>query len=593
MRTYYFETFFICCVLIFGLQLNAQDDSVNFEAVVSKKNLGLNENLRVDFKMNKDGDNFSPPNFEGFKVVGGPNQSVSNMWVNGKRTFSKSYSYFLSPLKKGQLTVGQATIEVDGKLFKTLPVNINVSESVKISRDPNDPSYVVNENLHLVAEVSDTSPYINEGISIVYKLYYSPQINVTNVGEVETPEFKNFWSQNIKIPRLQIERGSFKGDNYNYVTWKKTVLYPQKSGKLEILPLSLDVSVDVPTNRRDFFGNRIYNQVSKKVTAGKKTINVRKLPEGAPKSFNGAVGDFELELKTTKRDLNASESLQAIVKVSGKGNLKLFSPPDLKVPSSLEKYDPEYSENVSTNLLGMKGSISNTFTLVPQFQGKYPINPIEFSFFNTKSNKYETIYSKEVIVNVLEGPTSISQIEPERNKNSSSKNILPSINQFKFIKTSTDLFKINSPSFIYSITFYVLLAIPVLGIVILLLFFRPKKISDSEMLDFKSKRANKLAKKYLSEAKNNLDKKDVFYISLEKALHNFLKSKLAIETSEYSKERIYNLLSERNVNDKTLSSFLKLIENCELARYTPASEVTVNNDYENAVNVISEIDKIL
>ena len=65
----------------------------------------------------------------------------------------KSYSYFLSPLKKGQLTVGQATIEVDGKLFKTLPVNINVSESVKISRDPNDPSYVVNENLHLVAEV--------------------------------------------------------------------------------------------------------------------------------------------------------------------------------------------------------------------------------------------------------------------------------------------------------------------------------------------------------------------------------------------------------------------------------------------------------
>jgi len=97
----------------------------------------------------------------------------------------------------------------------------------------------------------------------------------------------------------------------------------------------------------------------------------------------------------------------------------------------------------------------------------------------------------------------------------------------------------------------------------------------------------------LSEAKNNLDKKDIFYISLEKALHNFLKSKLAIETSEYSKERIYKLLSKRNINNQTLSSFLKLIENCEVARYTPASDVTINNDYENAVNVISEIDKIL
>jgi len=583
----------IFCLLIFGLQLNAQDDSVNFEAIVSKKNLGLNENLRVDFKMNKDGDNFTPPNFEGFKVVGGPNQSVSNMWVNGKRTFSKSYSYFLSPLQKGQLKLGQATIEVDGKLFKTLPVNINVSESVKISKDPNDPSYVVNENLHLVAEVSNINPYVNEAISIVYKLYYSPQINVTNVGEVETPEFKNFWSQNIKIPRLQIERGSFKGDNYNYVTWKKTVLYPQKSGKLEILPLSLDVSVDVPTNRRDFFGNRIYDQVSKKVTAGKKIINVKKLPEGAPKNFNGAVGDFDLELKTTKSNLNASESLQAIVKVSGKGNLKLFSPPDLKVPSSMEKYEPEYKENISTDLSGMEGSMSNVFTLVPQFQGNYPISPIEFSFFNTKSNKYETIYSKELIVNVMEGPISLNQINKENNIDSNLKNILPSIDQFKFIKTSTNLTKINTPTFIYSNTFYILLAIPFLIIVVLIIFFRSKKISKSEMLDFKSKRANKLAKKYLSEAKNNLDKKDIFYISLEKALHNFLKSKLAIETSEYSKERIYKLLSKRNINNQTLSSFLKLIENCELARYTPASDVTINNDYENAVNVISEIDKIL
>ena len=33
---------------------------VKFEAEVSKNKLGVNENLRIDFKMNKDGDNFSP-----------------------------------------------------------------------------------------------------------------------------------------------------------------------------------------------------------------------------------------------------------------------------------------------------------------------------------------------------------------------------------------------------------------------------------------------------------------------------------------------------------------------------------------------------
>ena len=585
--------FYIFFVLAVISNINAQDNAVTFEAVLTKKSLGINENLRVDFKMNKDGDNFTPPSFKGFTVVGGPNQSVSNMWVNGKRTFSKTYSYFLSPIKKGSLTIGQATIEIENNIYKTLPVKISVSESVTVSKDPNDPSYVVNENLHLVAEISNSSPYLNEGISVVYKLYYSPQINVTNVGEIETPEFENFWSQNIKIPRLQIERGSFKGDNYNFVTWKKTVLYPQKSGKLEILPLSLDVSVDVPTNRRDFFWNRIYNQVSKKVTAGKRSINVKALPINAPESFNGAVGKFEIKLNTNKTELNASESLQATVKISGNGNLKLFSPPSIQVPSSLEKYDPEYNEKVSTSLAGMKGFISNTYTLVPQFQGKYPINSVEFTFFNPQLNKYESINSDEIIINVLEGPMSLDESNTNIPNTETTKNILPSLNQFKFIKTESDFVKINSKPFIYSISFYSILIFPILLILILLIFFKSKNISSSKLKESKSRRANKLAKKYLSDARKNLDNKDVFYIALEKALHNFLKSKFSIETFDYSKEKIYNLLLRKEIEKESLELFIKLIENCEFARFTPASNVAINNDYENAVQVITEIDKVI
>jgi len=587
------RVFFIVLISLLTItRLTSQEESVNFEALVSKKSLGLNENLRVDFKMNKDGDNFNPPSFEGFRVVGGPNQSVSNMFVNGKRTFSKTYSYFLSPLEKGLITVGQATIEINGKIFKTLPVEVNVSESVEISKDPNDPNYIVNENLHLVAEVSNPKPFLNEGISIVYKLYYSPQINVTNVGEIETPEFENFWSQNIKIPRLQIERGSYNGESYNYVTWKKTVLYPQKTGRLEILPLSLDVSVDVPTNRRDFFGNRIYSQVSKKITAGRRVIQVSQLPDNAPSSFNGAVGDFDIELTTTKTDLNASESLQATIKISGKGNLKLFSPPSIEAPSSLEKYDPEYTENVSTNLAGMNGNISNTYTLVPQFQGKYPISSVDFTFFNTSLKKYETLKTKEIIVNVLEGPTLLTEkVDPQNSTTPS--NILPSINQFKFIKTKPNLVNINSSSFINSTYFYIIIFLPFFIIILTVIFFKSKKITDSDLKKYKSITANKLARKYLFEAKKNLDKKDMFYVSLEKAMHNFLKSKLSIETSDYSKERIQDLLKNRNVDDDTQKLFIRLIENCEFARYTPASNVAINKDYENAVKVISELDNLL
>ena len=585
-------TLLLLFISIIPFEIHAQGQGISFEAIISKKTLGINETLRVDFKVNKDGDNFSPPNFKDFRVVGGPNQSVSNSWINGKRTFSKSYSYFLSPIKKGSLSIGQATIEIANQLYKTMPVKVLISKSVTLNNDPNNTNYVVNENLHLVAEVSKSNPYLNEGISVTYKLYFSPQINVTNVGEIDSPEYVDFWSNNIKIPRLQIERGSYKGDSYNYVIWKKIVLYPQKVGKLNIKPLSLDVSVDVPTNKRDFFGNRIYTQVPKTVTAGNRLIQVKPLPGNAPINFNGAVGNFEIIFSSSKTELNSSESLQATIKVKGSGNLKLFSAPELSAPSSLEKYDPEHSENVKTTLKGMSGDISDTYTLVPQFKGKYPISPVEFVYFDPTSNKYKSIFSKEIVVNVLEGPSSFSQ----KNKtqvlsNDNTNNISLTKSQFRFIKTKTELIKIESQKFIYSTPFYLLLLLPVIIIFVLIGFFKFKTVSDSDIKGYKSRRANKLAKKYLTEAKISLSSKDVFYVALERALHNFLKSKLSIETSDYSKEKIKLLLGNKNIQIESIDLFIKLIENCEYARYTPASNVVINKDYENALKVISEIDK--
>ncbi|SUZ78834.1 uncharacterized protein METZ01_LOCUS31688 [marine metagenome] len=584
----------IAFILLFAYCVNvfSQDQGISFIAELSKKTLGINENLRVDFKMNQDGDNFIAPSFEGFRVVGGPNQSVSNMWVNGKRTFSKIYSYYLSPLKTGSLSIGQATIEIENKIYKTIPVKVKVSESVSIKKDPNDASYVVNENLRLVAEVSNNKPYLNQGFSVVYKLYFSPQINITNVGEIDSPEYNDFWSHNIEIPRLQIERGSYKGENYNYVIWKKIVLYPQKYGILNILPLTLDVSVDVPTNKRDFFGNRIYTQVPKTVTAGKREINVLNLPENAPENFNGAVGEFNIELSTTKKELNASESVQATLKVSGSGNLKLFSIPSLVTSSSIEKYDPEYKENVKTNIKGMYGDILDTYTLVPQFKGKYPISPVEFVFFDPKTKAYKSVFSNEIIIDVLEGPSSYSSDNSKQGlSNNTINNISLAKSQFKFIKTKANLISLEPYNFIYSTLFYLLIILPIIMILVVISFFKSKKSSDLDIKGYKSRRANKLAKKYLSEAKISLQKKDVFYVALEKALHNFLKSKLSIETSDYSKEKIKSLLLKKNIQNESIDLFIILIENCEYARYTPSSNVGINNDYENAVKVIAEIDK--
>ncbi len=200
-----------------------------FEAKVSKTKLGQNERLRIDFKMNKDGDNFNPPDFADFDVIGGPNTSVSNSWLNGVRSYAKTYSYFLSPKRQGTLKIGEASIEIDGEIFKTDPVSVLITAPVQRPNDPYNVEETATEDIHLVAEVSKSDPYLNEAITVVYKLYVARKTGVQSWREVENPKYNDFWSQNIEIKSLPVKNVIYKGEEYRYVVLKKTVLYPQKT----------------------------------------------------------------------------------------------------------------------------------------------------------------------------------------------------------------------------------------------------------------------------------------------------------------------------------------------------------------------------
>ncbi|NJX16121.1 BatD family protein [Tamlana crocina] len=565
---------------------------VQFNAKVSKQKLGVNERLRIDFEMNQDGDNFNPPDFANFTVVGGPNQSVSNSWINGKRTFKKTYSYFLAPKKRGNFTIQQATIVIDGTVYKTTPLKIEVTAAVDIPKDPNDPQYLASENIHLVAEVSKTNPYLNEAITVVYKLYVSPKIAVDNWNEIDIPRYNDFWSQNINTQGQKVQNGKYNGEDYRFLVLRKTVLYPQKTGKLNIEPLTLDIALRVPTNRRDIFGSVYMQRTNRTVSAGNKTINVKPLPEsGKPLDFTGAVGDFDLNVSASKTELDATESLQVKVEVSGNGNLKLFKLPKISLPSSLEVYEPEHTENVRTNLSGMQGAISDSYTVVPQYKGKYPIPSISFSYFDVKTESYKRLSSDEIIINVLSGPSNATADNNASTTNAGKQAVVLNNDQFAFIKTQTDFHPIESSYFFKTKLFWGLLLAPFLAIPLAVFVRRKKAVRDADVFGNKIRKADKLARKYLSNAKKSLGKKEEFYIALEKALHNYLKAKLHIETSDFSKDKIENLLKEKQVDANVVDDFIGIIENCELARYTPIDHVTMQEDYEKAAKTISLIDK--
>ena len=209
----------------------AQDeDAVTFEMKLSKEKLGINERLRVEFAMNKDGDNFNPPSFDGFQVVMGPSQSISSSWINGKRSFSKSYSYILKPTAQGSFTIGQAAIEIDGETYKTLPRKVQITAAVDNPNAPKSADDVADESLHLVAEVSKGNPYLNEAVTVVYKLYISSNISVTNFRPLDSPKYNNFWSQDIPVTKYNTVNETYNGKPYRSVILKRVVLYPQKRG---------------------------------------------------------------------------------------------------------------------------------------------------------------------------------------------------------------------------------------------------------------------------------------------------------------------------------------------------------------------------
>ncbi len=558
---------------------------VKFDVSVSKSKLGLNERFRVDFVMNQNGDNFSPPKFENFQIIGGPNQSIKTSYVNGERNFSKTYSYFLKPLKKGRLKISQASIEIDNEIYKSLPIEVLITDSVK---QPSDAvtQYYNDDDIELRALISKGSPFLNEPITVVYKLYYKAPINISDARETETPKFKDFWSQTIKIPQLKVQREVYKGQNYNVVEWRKVVLYPQRVGELEISPLSLNLVLDVPTDKRDFFGNVIYDQTSQLISTGMRRINVKNLPtQGKPDSFSGAVGEFEFDVILNKNSLRATESFQAELKVKGSGNLKLFDLPNILVPNSMELFDPEREELISTNLSGMSGSISKLFTIIPRFQGNFPIEEVEFSYFNPETEKYKILKSPRLTIDVYDGPALSNTIT---NDNS---NIITSDDSFRFIKIKGNLREIKNDIFFESKLFYALVTSPfalLLSLLALTIYRRNRMESSDELIRIEERQINKM----IESAKDSVGDKILFYDKIEKAIIKSLIVKFSIRMESLKKDKIEQIGEEKGLSRNDITLIIRLIENCEKARYSQSSDSIMNKDLEYARKSIYAILKV-
>ncbi|NJB81279.1 BatD family protein [Wenyingzhuangia aestuarii] len=571
---------------------------VNLTARASKKTLGENQRFRLEYTINnQEADDFKLPNFKDFKVVGGPSQSVSNSYtfINGKAqsNFTKTFTYMVEPKRKGTFTLPPATIQYKGKTIESNAITIQVVDPVDLPKDPNDPNYIASQNVKMVTTISNENPYVGEPIYVEYRLYVN-QMGINGFDVDTPPNYEGFWSQTLENERPQFKDGTYKGEPWQYATLHKVLLIPQSSGELSVNPMSADLTIGVPTGRGDFFGNMITRNVNQKLTSAKRTIHVKALPsKGKPLNFSGAVGDFSYSVNTSRAVFKANESAQIKVKVSGKGNLKLFEIPSIKTPKELEVYDPERKENVEVTTSGLKGSIENAYTVVPQYKGKFIIPATSFTFFNPKEEKYQTITSDEIVLDVTEGKELVTAASSDYTNGTIKQVVGKSDQNFRYVQTSTELESIEKEDFYLSKWFYILLLLPLVILPLGVFASKKQRELSKDIARNKLKQADKLTKKYLASAKKELGNKETFYSSLEKALHNYLKAKLRVETTDISKDKIAEILKGKGVSDEIIGQFTAVFAACEYARYAASSEAKMQEDFEKAKQAITLIDKNL
>ncbi|MBN1638602.1 MAG: protein BatD [Ignavibacteriales bacterium] len=579
--------------------------SQSFKATVDRTSVGQNEQFQVYFTLeNAQGKNVSFPNFKGFNVLAGPNQSTSMSIINNQVTQSATYSFVLSCSNMGDYTIGSASIVVNGETLTTQSIKITVGKGKtqqQIKQEQNQDTGVseddIAKNVFIRAIPSKTSILQGDQLTITYKLYTRYNMATPQISNL--PKFNGFWAEELTMPKqLSFTPEMYNGQRYNAVVLQKVALFPTKTGTLSVTPFELEIPVLIQKKRQSrdifdsFFNDPFFNTTETynyKAKSNTVNVNVQSLPDNAPSSFTGAVGDFKLESNIEKTELKTNEPFTLKFILSGTGNIKLLSLPKLNLPVGFETYEPKTSDNINRGGV-ISGSKTIEYLIVPRIPGKKEIPSIEFSYFNPVSKQYVTLKTPTYSLNIEKGEgeydPSISGFSKEDVKLLSE--------DIRYIKTSSydfqkkEDFTLIKPWFIFS------MIIPFIGFIVFVgIKKRNDKFSGNAQL-LKYQKAEKNAKAKLKSAKFALSKNELsnFYSELSIALFGYLENKLNIQKSEFTLELAVLKLKTKNVNNDIISRLKTTSEKCEFARFAPS---TLNIDdanllYEDTIKLIVELE---
>ena len=542
-----------------------------------------------------------------FEVLIGPNRSMQSSYqmINGHTSQSSSitYTYIVAATKGGSYTIPAAHVVVDGKKIASNALTIKVIGSTgSNSRPYNDDegeevremgSRISGSDLFIKVSANKKRVYEQEPILLTYKVYTLVQLSQLR-GDM--PDLKSFYTQEVDLPQQKsFSLETVNGRPYRTCTWSQYVMFPQTTGKLHIPAITFE-GVVIQQNRNVdpfeafFNGGSGYVEVKKKIEAPGIEIQVDPLPQ-RPATFSGGVGKFNISAQLDKTETKANDPITLRIIVSGTGNLKLIKQPVINLPKDFDKYEPKVTEQTKLTTAGIEGSKIYDVLIVPRHQGKYDIPPVEFTYFDTSTKRYETVKTEAFHLDVAKGSgaSAVSDFSGQDELQELNKDI-------RFIKTGDADQHLTGDYFFGSTAYWITIAALILVFITLFVIFRQRAIDNANVTAMRGKKANKVATKRLKQAARLMtdNKPGEFYDEVLRALWGYVGDKLNIPVAQLSHDNISSKLAERGVHQSIIDKFIGALDECEFERYAPGDpKGNMSKVYDKAMLAIEKIEEVM
>ena len=564
--------------------------------------------FRLVFTVNAEASDFTPPPLEALTVIAGPTSSTSQYEsiINGQRTSSISigFTYVVEAKQEGVISIGSASVVVEGKRAQSDPVTI---EAIKGEAPPQGNtqsegtrqiSEVSDQEIYLRLELNKTNVVKGEPITATLRLY--TRVPVEGFSDFRFPTFNGFWSQETETPtNINFTEENVGGRIYQVATLRKYILLPQQIGAIKIDPAEFVCLVQVRGNNQrqsmfDLFFDNVQT-VRKRISTSTQTVNVQPLPAGAPPSFSGAVGAYSLSVSLEKDSINAHDATSLIVRITGQGNLNMVEAPKLSFPADFEVYDTRTTDNSKSGGSTISGTKQFEYPMIPRSAGSFTIDPVEFSYWDIAKKSYVTLKSNPVTLKVGRG-SGTSSVSGNYDAGVSQMAVRNLGQDIRYIRTKLPPFTQVGNLFMGAPSFWGVAAALVVGFFISYRLLLRQRERNKDVVLVRSRKANKQARMRLKRAGELLKQNSYadFYEEVHRALWGYVGDKLGIPPADYAKERVCTVLTERKAPQAFALEFTDLIEACEFARYAPApGEGEMDKVYGYALQLITNLEQTI